>query len=106
VSAQADLFGLERILAEEQRLVLIDFWSPWCAPCRTLRPHLERLADQSADKLRLVEVNVEKAPDAAERFAVQGVPTILLIRENQILHRFQGAVMPLDIAAKVEALTR
>ncbi len=103
--AQADLLGLERILAQEQRLVLVDFWSPWCAPCRALRPHLERLAEQSAGKLRLVEVNVEEAPDAAERFSVGGVPTILLIMKNKVLHRFQGAVLPLDIAAKLQALT-
>lgn len=71
--------------------VLVDLWAPWCAPCRTVSPALETLARDYADKLKLVKVNIDEAPELARRLAVQAVPTLLLLGDGQIISRKTGA---------------
>ena len=71
--------------------VLLDLWAPWCGPCRTVSPALEELARDEAGRIKLVKVNVDEAPDIAERFEVRGIPTLLLIRHGEIAARQTGA---------------
>jgi len=79
--------------------VVIDFWAPWCGPCRMVTPALERLAERHAGKLKLVKLNVDGAPEIANRFQVQGIPLLVLWRDGRELDRLVGAAPERDIEA-------
>ena len=74
-----------------QILVLVDMWATWCQPCRAVSPALEQLARELAGQIKLVKVDVDQAPKLAERFAVQAVPTLMLIRDGHVEGRQAGA---------------
>jgi thioredoxin 2 len=79
-------------VVEAARLpVLLDLWAPWCGPCRMVSPALERLAHELAGRLKLVKVDVDTSPRTAERFAVQGIPTLLLLQQGEVVARQTGA---------------
>ena len=71
--------------------VLVDLWAVWCAPCRQVSPVLARLARERAGQLKLVKVDVDKAPELSERFDVQAVPTLLVLRGGEVVARHTGA---------------
>jgi thioredoxin 2 len=71
--------------------VLVDLWAAWCGPCRMVSPALEQLATERAGQLKLVKVDVDKAPAISQRFEVQAVPTLLLLDHGQVLGRQAGA---------------
>jgi thioredoxin 2 len=74
--------------------VLVDLWAPWCGPCRVVAPGVERAAQELAGRLKAVRVNVDDAPRVAERFGVQGIPTLLVLRQGREVARQVGAVPP------------
>ena len=71
--------------------VLVDLWAPWCGPCRTVSPTLERLAREYAGRVKLVKVDVDQAPALARRFQVQGIPTLLVVHGDRVVARQTGA---------------
>ena len=70
---------------------LVDLWAPWCGPCRMVSPVLENLAHQFAGRVKLVKVNVDESPRVAQRFGVQGIPTLLVMRGEDVIARQTGA---------------
>ncbi|WP_347060613.1 thioredoxin [Blastococcus sp. HT6-30] len=74
--------------------VLVDLWAPWCGPCRMVSPALEDLARTRAGQMKLVKVNVDTAPQTAQRFQVQAVPTLILLERGNIVARRAGAAPP------------
>jgi thioredoxin 2 len=71
--------------------VLIDLWAPWCGPCRMVSPALEQLATERAGRLKLVKVNVDESPKLQQRFGVQAIPTLMVLRDGQVAARQAGA---------------
>ena len=71
--------------------VLVDLWAPWCGPCRTLSPALERLANKYAGRLKLLKVNVDDAPLTAQRFVARSIPTLAILRDGHEIARTVGA---------------
>ena len=82
--------------------VLVDLWAPWCGPCRMVSPALEQLARALAGRIKLVKVNVDEAPTIAQRFAVQGIPTLLVLDQGRVLARQTGAAPEPALRAWVE----
>jgi thioredoxin 2 len=72
--------------------VIIDFWAPWCGPCRMVSPAVERLAEANAGRLKVVKLNVDEAPEISARFGVQGIPLLVLLRDGREVDRLVGAV--------------
>lgn len=72
--------------------VLIDFWAPWCGPCKAIAPVLDELADEYAGKLKVVKINVDENPDTPARYGVRGIPNLLIIKGGQVKDQIVGAV--------------
>ncbi len=70
--------------------VLVDFWAPWCGPCRTMSAVLEQLAGDLAGRAQLAKVNVDEEPELADRHAVQGIPTLILFSDGREVGRVVG----------------
>ncbi|MGB0095870.1 MAG: thioredoxin [Solirubrobacteraceae bacterium] len=72
--------------------VLVDFWAPWCGPCRTVSPLVERVGRDNAGHLKVVKLNVDDAPEISSRYDIQGIPLLVLIRAGSEADRLVGAV--------------
>src|SRR5580704_3150235 len=92
--ADADDTSFGDIAEAAQIPVIVDLWAPWCGPCRMVSPALEQLAQDLAGQVKLVKVNVDEAPKLQQRFTVQAIPTLMVLREGQVIARQAGA-MPL-----------
>ena len=72
--------------------VIVDFWAPWCGPCKMIAPTLEKIAKENAGKVVIAKVNTDDNPEWAMKYGVQGIPTMLFISGGKIIHRQVGAI--------------
>jgi thioredoxin 1 len=99
--------AVERLMAPGGGAGVIDFWAPWCAPCRALAPHFEAVAQKYADSsaaVRFYKVNTEASPRLAQSFNVRSIPTMIFVNEGEILDVIIGAVDARRLAGRVEWL--
>lgn len=82
--------------------LLVDFWAGWCAPCRALMPVLENVINGLAGQILLVKVNADEQPELSARYGIRSLPTVLLIRNGEIVDRFQGALPESQVLAFLE----
>lgn len=85
-----------------RRLVLIDFWAPWCGPCKQLTPILEKVVAASRGRVRLAKMNIDQYPQIAEKMGIQSVPAVVAFKDGQMVDGFLGAVPEGEIKAFID----
>ena len=86
---------------ESDQPVLVDFWAPWCGPCRIIAPHLEELANER-DDLRIVKLNTDENPQTAAAYNVMSIPMLLLFKQGQVAHQIIGAMPKSRLVQEIE----
>src|SRR5215831_15019901 len=84
--------SFEREVLQSPTPVLVDFWAPWCGPCRAIGPVVEELAKEYAGKLKVVKMNVDNCPQTPARFGVRGIPNLIVFKSGQVHEQIVGAV--------------
>jgi thioredoxin 1 len=96
----------ENTILKSSTPVVVDFWAPWCTPCKMIAPVLEKLAVEYGDKLTIAKVNTDENPQWAMRYGVQGIPTLLFISNGLVKDTIVGAAPAPAIRAKVDGLLK
>ena len=85
-------FNDQVIEASENKLIVVDFWAPWCGPCKQLTPILEKIISKSGDKITLVKINIDENQQIAAQLRIQSIPTVYAFKNKQIVNAFQGVI--------------
>ncbi len=85
-------FNVKVIEASESKLIVVDFWAPWCGPCKQLTPILEKIISKSGDKITLVKINIDENQQIAAQLRIQSIPTVYAFKDKQIVNAFQGVI--------------
>jgi thioredoxin len=91
-----------RAIETSQKLVLVDFWAEWCAPCRMLAPTVEKLAEVYGNQVNFAKVNVDELPELANQYGVRSIPTLVLLRDGNVVEQLIGARPYQELARLLE----
>ncbi|MBI1994301.1 MAG: thioredoxin [Deltaproteobacteria bacterium] len=83
--------NFEQAILQSKTPVLVDFWAPWCGPCRMLAPTVEAIAEQYAGDARVAKLNVDDNPTITQRYGIQGIPTLIMFKDGEEKERIIGA---------------
>jgi thioredoxin 1 len=95
--------NFDQEVLKSDKAVLIDFWAPWCAPCRAIAPLIDELAGEYAGRLKVVKINVDDNPETPARYGVRGIPNLLIIKSGQVTEQIVGAVPKSHLVRAVDS---
>lgn len=86
-----DAASFDRLIINDERLIVADFWAPWCGPCRSMAPAFEEAARAFALKAQFVKINTEEQQHLGGRFGIRSIPTVIAFKNNRMIDQFSGA---------------
>lgn len=94
--------NFKELVVENEKVVLLDFWAPWCGPCRMVSPIVDQIAEETT-AFAVGKVNVDEEPELAKQFGVMSIPTLVVVKNGQVVRQEVGAKPKPQIVAMVEA---
>ena len=95
-------FNDKVVEASSDKLIIVDFWAPWCGPCKQLTPILENVAKKSVDKITLIKINIDENQQIAAQLRIQSIPTVYAFKDKQIVNAFQGVIPEKQVIEFIE----
>lgn len=92
----------DKVVHSSSEPVLVDFWAPWCGPCKMMSPILGELADEYSGKAKICKVNTDEARDSAMEFGITSIPTIILFKDGQVAGKWVGLTSKKDLAEAID----
>ena len=87
-------------------VIVVDFWAPWCGPCRMVAPVLEKIEEEYAGLVKIVKVNVDENPNLAGQYGIQSIPTMMIFKDGRKVEQFVGALPKPALKSKLEKWVR
>ena len=86
-----------------QGIVMVDFWAPWCAPCRMVSPTVEELAKEYQGRMKFLKLNTDENPDIASKYNIMGIPTLMFFKDGRSVDSIVGAVPKQQLKSKIDS---
>ncbi|HEG43303.1 MAG TPA: thioredoxin [Phycisphaerales bacterium] len=94
----------DETIKESEVPVLVDFWAPWCGPCKMIAPIIEEIADEYGDKVKVCKVDTDEHREAAVEYAINAIPTVILFNKGEIAQKWVGLTTKKDITKELDQL--
>ena len=95
-------FEKKVIEQSKQKLIIVDFWAPWCGPCKQLTPIMEKVAKEYVDEFDLIKINIDENNEIASQLRIQSIPTVYAFKDKKIINAFQGVISEKDFIDFIE----
>jgi thioredoxin 1 len=89
-------------IEQHDGLAMVDFWATWCGPCQIIAPHVEALASEYADKIKVAKLDVDQSPQTPARFGVRSIPSVLFFQKGELVDAVVGAVPKSELQNRIE----